>query len=139
VLSGKLQKTGGCSGCPDSGGVSLQQINSGSGYIEFSTGKANGMFQVALGSSSTVEAGSEFALRIRNGVVEVRERGVYRTDVRANANDLLRITVDSGKVTYAKNGKVFWTSTAPVAYPLRADAALYDLNVYASPVTFSGR
>jgi len=53
-----------------------------------------------------------FGIRFQGNIAEVREGGVYRTDVVFAAGDVFRISVRSGVVSYAKNGTVFYTSGA---------------------------
>ena len=67
----------------------------------------------------------DFAFAIQSGYAEVRENGSYRGDIAVNAGDVLRISVHSGSVNFARNGEVFYTSTAMPSYPLRAYATLF--------------
>src|SRR5690606_23037709 len=57
--------------------------------------------------------------------VEVRENGIYRWDRSFKAGDTFRISVENGKVKYAHNGTVFYTSGKIPGSALRADTALY--------------
>ena len=84
---GSLQKNGGCDGCPDAGGVSQQQVQSGTGSMTFtpSVGAASGLalytgFAHAT-STPPQPAEIDFAFSFwATGGWEVRERGVYKTN-----------------------------------------------------------
>lgn len=130
VSGGTLEKTSGCSGCPDAGAASEQQIASGDGGVQFTTSDSGSLRFVGLtsGGANHDPGGIKFALRLQGGVAEVREAGAYRSDIRFNAGDVLGVWVVGGAVQYSKNGTVFYTSGAEVRYPLVADASLYDLN-----------
>jgi hypothetical protein len=121
-------KSGGCNGCADSGALSVQEIPSGDGYLEFTTADARRLRFVGLGARNTGTTGGEikYALRLARGVAEVREGGSYRAEARFASGDALRIAVSGGVVQYSKNGQVFYTSQVAPTYPLVADTALYD-------------
>jgi hypothetical protein len=125
--SGSVKKTGGCDGCADAGAASQQQI-AGKGYFEFTATVESGLRFVGLADSNggTTAADIDFGLRLQGSAAEVRENGTYRTELGFAAGDTFRIDVENGKVTYAKNGTVFYTSTASVPSVLRADTALYS-------------
>jgi len=128
-----LQKTGGCDGCTDAGGVSQQQIQSGGASVSFtpSVGAAAGLALYAgfAHATSTPPLPSEidFAFSFwANGGWEVRERGVYKTDSTFTAGDTFAINIDSGgAVTYSRNGTTVYTSTSTAgAYPYSFAASL---------------
>ena len=85
-------------------------------FIGFSTGSTGT-------SPDRIAAG----LRLQAGRAEVRESGVYRSEIAVNTGDILRITVGGGSVKYSKNGTVFYTSTSQPAYPLVINTSLLDL------------
>ncbi len=127
ATGGSLRKTAGCDGCQDAGAVSTQSIGSGDGYVEFTVGAVTTQRAIGLsrGNGNTTIGDIDFAVMVwPGGIVDVREGGVYRADTRAVAGDRLRVAVVGGRVTYAKNGSVFYTSTVPPLYPLLADTAL---------------
>jgi hypothetical protein len=136
---GELKKTGGCGGCADAGAVSTQRISSGAGTLSFNTTDTQTLRFVGLGSggAGTTAAEIAFALRLQNGTAEVREAGVYRSEVGFAASDTLTIAVDAGVVSYAKNGAVFYTSAAKASYPLAVDTSFYDLNGTISSATIT--
>ena len=74
---------------------------------------------------------------MQNGRVEVRERGVYKSERAIAAGDVLRVTVRAGAVTYSINGTVFYMSTVPPVYPLLVDTSLYDLGATLTAVTLA--
>ena len=113
INGNSLIKTGGCSGCPDAGAVSAQQISSGDGYVEFS-GEGSGLRFIGLSSGNNGTDASEirFALRLQGGTAEVRESGGYRSEIGFSSGDTLRVAIVGGNVEYSKNGSVFYTSSA---------------------------
>ena len=124
-----LTKVGGCSGCPDGTAVSNQQV-SGNGLLQFSTDDGSSLRFVGLGSSGigTTPADVDFAIRLQAGVAEVRESGVYRTDINFAPDDAFTIAVSNGNVTYAKNGSVFYTSANTATAALRAHVIFFETN-----------
>ena len=127
---GTLQKTGGCGGCADAGAASDQQIGAGDGGMQFTASDASTLKFVGLtaGAASHNPSEMQFALRIQNGVAEVRESGAYRSEIRFTSGDVLAIYVVGGGIHYAKNGTIFYSSAKAAAFPLRVDASLYDAN-----------
>jgi hypothetical protein len=123
-----IQKTGGSTGMADSGAVSVQTIPSGDGLLEFTLTEASTLRYIGLssGTSGLNPGDIEFAIRVQAGIAEVRENGVYWGDVPAAAGDVFRIAVSGGRVTYARNGVVFQTSSRVPSYPLVGDAAFID-------------
>jgi hypothetical protein len=140
VSGNVLKKSGGCSGCADSGALSQQQISSGDGYLEFTATDAAPLRFIGLGTRNTGTTGGEikFALRMQSGVLEVREGGAYRMDTSFKTGDVIRIAVSGGKLVYSKNGTVFYSSTMTATYPLVADTAFYDANASISNAVMAG-
>jgi hypothetical protein len=128
AYEGTLVKTGGCEGCPDAGAASIQEIDDGSGYVEFTVDDAQKMLFFGLSKTQpgTYADQIDFALRVQGGYVEVRENGVYEADIRISAGDVLGIAVLDGAVSYLLNGVIFHTSMHTPAMPLRTYATLYD-------------
>ena len=125
-----LQKTAGCGGCPDAGAISEQRITSGDGGVQFTASDVDALRFVGLGSgaSGNNPAAIAFALRLQGGVAEVRELGVYRSDIRVSPGDVLQVAVAGGAVKFSRNGSVFYTSGAAPQYPLVVDTSIFDLN-----------
>jgi hypothetical protein len=134
-----LQKTGGCSGCPDGTAVSEQQI-SGSGSVSFAAPESGSLRFVGLASSGigTAPGDLAFAVRLQSGVAEVREQGAYRSETRFAPGDTFSITVEGGAVQYAKNGAVFYTSGNQASYGVRVHAIFFDANAAIANVAFGG-
>jgi len=139
VNGSNLVKTGGCSGCPDAGAASAQQISSGDGYVEFS-GQGGGLRFIGLssGNNGTDPGEIRFALRLQGSTAEVRESGGYRSEVGFASGDTLRIAIVGGSVEYSKNGSVFYTSSARASYPMVADTSLFDANASVNNVVIAG-
>jgi len=125
-LSGKvLKKANGCHGCPDAGAISQQSISK-TGYLEFKPALNQGLRYIGLSDASGYSANAiDFGFGIYGNLAEIRENGVYRGDVYIKSGDVLRVAVTNGKVTYALNGKVFYTSSKSAPSTLRAITALY--------------
>lgn len=126
AVTGTLTKVGGCNGCADAGAVSGQAITSGAGYMEMTVTGAQGQLWTGFSvqQAGTTAAQIDFALSLQASYAEVREDGIYRAEVAITKGDVLRIAVLNGKVSYLRNGTVFYTSTVAPAYPLRSYATL---------------
>jgi hypothetical protein len=134
-----LTKNGGCSGCPDGTAVSNQQI-SGSGLLQFSTDDRSSLRFVGLGSGGVGATPGDvnFAIRLQAGVAEVRESGAYKSETAFVAGDTFTVAVNSGGVTYAKNGTVFYSSANTTTAALRANVIFFDANGTIRNVGFGG-
>jgi len=134
-----LQKTGGCSGCPDASAVSQNEIN-GSGALAFVAADRASLQFVGLGSGGIGTAAGDinFAIRLQSGVAEVREAGAYRSETSFNAGDTFQISVDAGTVSYLKNGAVFYTSGTQASYGVRVHAVQFDANATIANVALNG-
>jgi hypothetical protein len=136
-----LRKTGGCGGCSDAGAVSAQRITGGDGFVTIGTSDTRALRFIgqSSGNSGTAPAEIQFALRLQGGTAEVRESGLYKSEVSFATGDVLRVAVQGGVVHYSKNGTVFYTSEAPPTYPLLVDTALLDVDATLSAVMISGK
>ena len=133
-----LLKTGGaCDGCPDGNAVSEAQI-SGHGIVEFMAPESGTLRYVGLGSGGpgTQAADLHFALRLQNGVVEVRENNAYRVEHQFAAGDMFRIAVDGGAVHYLKNGSVFYTSSSQAASTERLHVVMFNTGAALDNIVF---
>ena len=121
-----LQKTSGCSGCPDASAVSQQQATA----LQFTASETGTLRFIGLGSGSTGSQPGDisFAWRLQAGSAEVREWGTYKSETSFATGDVLKITADGGGVKYWKNGAVFYTSTSQAGQPLRVQVVLHDLS-----------
>jgi hypothetical protein len=131
TLSGsRIYKSGGCSGCADASARSVQSIASGNGHLEFTATETAAMRTVGIThlTSGTGGARITHALTLQQGIASIREKGVYQGDIAFTTGTVFRISVSSGKVTYAKDGIVFHTSALTAEYPMHADTIFYDSN-----------
>jgi hypothetical protein len=134
-----LVKTSGCDGCPDASAVSSGEI-SGTGVLQFAAPEAGTLRYVGLGygGAGTAPGDINFAVRLQNGVAEVREGNTYRTEIGFAAGDSFSISVDANVVRYFKNGGIFYTSATPVTSALRLHAVLFNLNAAVNGLGLGG-
>src|SRR5687768_1967588 len=133
-----LVKTGGaCDGCPDGTAVSEAQIN-GSGVVQFMAPENGTLRYIGLGSGGpgTQAADLQFALRLQNGVVEVRENNAYRIENRFAAGDSFQIAVEGGAVHYSKNGSVFYTSANQATSAERLHVVMFNTGAAVNDIVF---
>lgn len=137
--AGTLTKVGGCSGCPDGTAVSTQELT-GSGMLQFSTSDGSSLRVIGLAASGvgTMPADVNFAIRLQSGTAEVRESGTYKSEISFAAGDTFTISVNSGAVTYAKNGDVFYTSATSATAALRAHVIFFETSGTIRSVAFGG-
>lgn len=136
-----IQKTAGCDGCQDAGGVSQQQIASGTGKVEF-TSPATGVVFVGLTHATTTplqQPQLDYSFGIATNGCDIREFGVWKADAGCAAGDRLSIAIESGgSVKFYRNSAVVYTSaTAPTNYPyvLGADLLSSGSSVQAAQIT----
>jgi hypothetical protein len=135
VNGNSLRKTGTVEAW-DSGATSSSLLQNGDGYVEFVATETTTrrMCGLSIGGPPDTNpdfADIEFAVSLRNGVLIVVESGTnitLPTIVTYAGGDRIRVAVTGGAVEYAKNGQVFYRSTAPVMYPLRVDTSFLDTN-----------
>lgn len=128
LSAGVVTKTSGCGGCADAGAVSTQRIDSGPATFEFTVQSRGQLMYAGFTSSQAIPAAKKLllGLRFQAGIVEVREKDVYRGDVTYKQGDRFSITIEGNKVKYARNGVVFHTTTRTIVYPLFAGTVHYD-------------
>ncbi|WP_437968808.1 peptidoglycan DD-metalloendopeptidase family protein [Sorangium sp. So ce260] len=112
------------------GASSVQQIEAGDGFVEFSTNEADRTKIAGLSrgddNQSTWDIDHGVLLRADGGV-EVIEQGVGQGYFGTyQAGDIFRVEVFNGQVRYRKNGVVFFTSNTAPTYPLGLDVSLHD-------------
>ena len=126
VNGATLRKTSGCDGCFDAGAYSQQTIGAGAvgGVgLPFTVAPQLRMVGLSASAAGTSPAALNYALRLSNGVVEIREGGTYRGDFPAAAGDQLSIVVGAGGVVrYLNNDAVVYTSSVVNSAALRAGA-----------------
>lgn len=144
VSGGSLTKTA-ATDWGNAGAISSQSLASGEGFVEFTVAETTTHRIVGLstGNSTANWDDIDFGLYLYgwNPIsVKVYEAGVFRGEFGPFASgDTMRVAVSGGKVTYARNGTVFYTSTKPPISPLLVDASLYDTGAtIATAVVSSG-
>ena len=93
---------------------------------------------MAYGGPGTAPGDINYAIRLQNGVAEVREGNAYRTEIGFAATDTLAIVVENNVVKYLKNGTVFYTSATQAAAGLRLHAVLFNTNGAVNGIGFGG-
>ncbi|WP_437578391.1 M23 family metallopeptidase [Sorangium sp. So ce887] len=112
------------------GASSVQQIEAGDGFVEFSTNEADRTKIAGLshGDDDPSYWDIDHGLLLRgDGGVEILEQGHGQGYFGTyEAGDVFRVEVFNGQVRYRKNGVVFYTSATAPTYPLGLDASLHD-------------
>jgi hypothetical protein len=129
VAGAVLQKTSGCDGCDDAGAASLETIDAGDGYVEFTIEDAGAFLIAGLshGDDTTSYGDIDFAFRFNGaGWADVLENGVYQSggDTPYQPGDVFRIAIVGNKVQYIRNGIVLIEREKAVPYPLLLDVTL---------------
>jgi hypothetical protein len=143
ATGGTLTKTGGGEGMDDGRAVSVQQIASSGGALEFVAGETGSIRFAALSRVGGQGWESmDFAIRLgpwsaTAGIAEVREKRTWKADVPYVTGDRFRIAVESGVVRYSKNGVVFHTSSVAPTLPLRVDASILGVGAKVVGATVS--
>jgi hypothetical protein len=83
---------------------------------------------LAYGGAGTAAGDINYALRLQNGVAEVRENNAYRTEIGFAAGDTFAVVLENSVVKYMKNGVAFYTSQTPSTSALRFHAVLFNTN-----------
>lgn len=138
-----LTKAGGCDGCADSGGSSVQVIASGLGHVEFVVPDTTARRLVGLsnGDTDTSEADVDFALKFwPGGTADVRHKGVYQRGEQAfAAGDVFRIAVTANNtVVFSRNGVAFHKLKKTIVYPLLVDVSLSTATARVLNVSMGG-
>ncbi len=136
VSGGILSKNAGLNDSPDAGANSLQQINSGDGYVEFSASGAakNRYLGLTKNYAGVGYKSMNFALHLttlaQGGgfIAEARENNVYKSGTTYTSGSIFRIAIEAGVVKFYRDGTVFYTSPTNPVYPLVVDTTLLDLN-----------
>jgi hypothetical protein len=130
VAGSTLTKNSGVDGYGDAGAISVKVIASGRGYAEFTATDATRgrIFGLSRGDGSLSDADVDFGLAAdADGQLAVFESGVFQGSFGPYApGDRLRVAVDTGVVTYHRNGAVIYTSTTAARYPLLVDTAFAE-------------
>ncbi len=124
-----------------SGAVSIESFT-GNGFVEFTTSETTFGKSLGLSKGNTNQnyKDIEFDIQLINGKVFVIEGSRIRGEFGPYAvGDLFRVEANNDVVTYRHNGTLLFTSAATPAYPLLADAALFQpgatlVNVELTPI-----
>jgi hypothetical protein len=137
-----LQKTSGCDGCQDAGGVSQQAIASGNGYVQFApvvNAAAGPSLYVGLGSGLSTPPGASqinYAFDIwPGGTYAITESGVWKHDGTWAVGDSFKVAIEAGQVKYYQGGgaqPVYTSGTAPTLYPYVLGTTLFNVGVSVS-------
>jgi alpha-tubulin suppressor-like RCC1 family protein len=128
VSANSLTKTGTATTW-DTGASSTNVIRDGYGYVEFTVPDLSHRVMAGLGNidASVDYTDVDYGIHPAAGNFHVYEAGVYRGQFGSySAGDRFRVEVQYGVVRYRRNGAVFYTSTVPPKYPLRADVSLFE-------------
>jgi hypothetical protein len=141
VTGSTLQKNAGCEGCLDSGGISVNTIASGDGYVQFTSSFEKRLY-AGLGTNRTNSTGNaeiQFAFSIwPDRTWDIRESNSYKTGGAHALNDVFKIAIESGVVKYYVNGSPVYTSLVAPMYPIGLDVSMLSLNATVSnPSLFS--
>jgi hypothetical protein len=134
-----LTKVAGCSGCADAGMVSAQPATPEFARIEFTAQSTWELLVAGFTRTQAIPevAALEFGLSLQNDNAEVREQGVYRADIKFRQGDRFSVTIRNGKVEYARNDVVFYTSARTATQLLYSGLTFYNQHAAVDNVVFS--
>ncbi len=122
------------------GAVSARRLEVGDGYAEFKAVETDTDRACGLGNGDGGQsvADIEFAVRLNaDGTFEVSEGGISRGSFGSYAeDDVFRVEVRDGIVSYARNGELFYTSTVAPTYPLAVDTTLDQVEATLADISF---
>ena len=112
----------------NAGASSLQWLPAGDGHVEFRASDGGGSRMLGLSDFDADQGWKtlDHAFYLRSDQrLQIYERGVYRGYFGTYfTGDVLRVGVESGVVTYRRNGAVVYASPWAPAYPLVVDTSL---------------
>ena len=116
---------------------------SGDGYTEYRVSSASDyvMFGLSHGDTDGGYADIDYAIYTYppTSQLMVFEGGSYRTALGSyGVNDVLRVGVEGGVVTYSVNGVLLHSSSTPPTYPLVTDTSLYSANATVTAARMGG-
>jgi hypothetical protein len=126
ATNGTIRKSGGCDGCADSAGLSVQRLDGGDAYIEFAANIQSQVRYLGLSGGNTGSAPTElrYSFRLAGNTLQVREHDVLRVSSTIVAGDVLRLAIVGNQLRYLKNGTLLYTATVAPGYPMKVDVAL---------------
>jgi hypothetical protein len=127
----------------NAGAMSSKVLPSGAdGHVEFTVTETTTHRILGLSNGNTDSNWNDidFGLYLyASGPVKVYEKGALKGTFGTFASgDKMRVSLQSGVVTYLRNGTVFHTSTAGPAYPLIVDTSLYTTGATFTNTVLSG-
>src|SRR5439155_26370906 len=126
-----IKKTGGSPSTWDAGAVSNQSVAAGDGYVQATVDVTSTyrMFGLSNGDTNQSHTDIDFAAYLAGSQLKVYESGGDKGVVgNIVPGDVVRVSVESGKVRYYLNGTAVYTSTATPTYPLLLDTAINSTN-----------
>lgn len=136
-----ITKTSGANDAWNAGAVSSQAITSGDGYVEFSTGEIGTHKIAGLSSGGDLGQGFneiEYAFYMQGGpgvqTLYIFESGASAcnpacstgfTQGSYNPGDVLKVSIESGRVKYYQNGILRHDRALTSAYPYIFDTSMY--------------
>jgi endonuclease/exonuclease/phosphatase family metal-dependent hydrolase len=124
---GTIKKVSGCGDCADAGGVSQQQLTSGSISFTVPTGQR---LVVGLGRDTSTSTSYAIDYAFSFGGTsswEIREGGAYRTEGPFAAGDVFKLSIEGTALKYYRNGALVYTSPTAVSGALVADTSLLTI------------
>jgi Immunoglobulin I-set domain len=125
-----VQKTGGNNNADDASATSLQTINGGDAYVEFTALETDKERFCGLSSGNAIHASADdinFAIKLNSARKAVFvENGIVKGKIKYKPDSVFRIAVESNVVHYYKNGELIYTSQSRPAYPMLVTASLVN-------------
>ncbi|MDB5258458.1 MAG: hypothetical protein JWM14_3153 [Chitinophagaceae bacterium] len=114
----------------DGGAASWNTVSNG-GFLQFTTNENNRFKTVGLSTTNTNASNTtiQFGISLSNGgVLQIVESGTNKgTAGTYVANDVFKVSVESGIVKYYKNGTLFYTSLVVPTLPLLVDVSIFTV------------
>lgn len=129
-------------GWGNAGAASSKVLAAGDGFFELTASETSTARMIGFSSADFDQSWRtlDFALYLGpSGDLAIYERGMYRGSVGSYAtNDVLRVAVESGVVSYWNGGVLLYTSLAVPTLPLAVDTALATPGATLTGVVVSG-
>jgi hypothetical protein len=142
ALSNSVQKTAGQDQVDDASATSLQTIDAGDGFVEFTATDTDKERWCGLNNSNAIHQSASdinFAIKMaKKKKAWVIEDGVIKAKLKYKSNTSFRVAVEAGKIKYYKDGNVIYTSENAPVYPLMINASLINTNSSVSNVMVAG-
>ena len=136
-----VTKTGGTNNVFDAQAVSVADVISSAGFVQFKASQNNQSFIMGLSADNpdASNSGIDFGiLCFNNGNALIHENGVEMTNTGAyTTSDVFRVQVSGGVVVYKKNGTTVYTSAASPSFPLFMDSSFAQSNAAANSIVMN--